>query len=198
MTHSRIRSSHVFGAAVLSVAAFSGLACARQPAAGAAPFSPVAAAPASTGALPVAVNCGPGQQALIRPGVVNGQAISQVDCVAVAPTAAMAMAPAAAPAPMPAGYPVAYQQPVVSDMETMRPVYRQDARPAAYRTAQYEPERRVARSGRDWKKSALIIGSSAGIGAGVGAAVGGKKGALIGAAVGGGGATIWDQVTRRK
>ena len=48
------------------------------------------------------------------------------------------------------------------------------------------------------KKSAIIIGSSAGVGAGVGAAVGGKKGALIGAVVGGGGATLWDQITRRK
>ena len=48
------------------------------------------------------------------------------------------------------------------------------------------------------KKSAIIIGSSAGVGAGVGAAVGGKKGALIGAAIGGGSAAIWDQVTRRK
>ena len=33
---------------------------------------------------------------------------------------------------------------------------------------------------------------------GVGAAVGGKKGALIGAVLGGGGATLWDQVTRRR
>jgi len=48
------------------------------------------------------------------------------------------------------------------------------------------------------KKSAIIIGSSAGVGAGVGAAVGGKKGALIGAVIGGGGATLWDQVTRRR
>ena len=47
------------------------------------------------------------------------------------------------------------------------------------------------------KKSAVIIGSSAGVGAGVGAAMGGKKGALIGAAIGGGGAAIWDQVTRK-
>ena len=51
---------------------------------------------------------------------------------------------------------------------------------------------------RSVAKSAIIIGSSAGAGAGVGAAVGGKKGALIGAAIGGGGAAIWDQVTRRK
>jgi hypothetical protein len=48
------------------------------------------------------------------------------------------------------------------------------------------------------KKSAIIIGSSAGAGAGVGAVVGGKKGALIGAAIGGGGATVWDQITRRR
>jgi hypothetical protein len=47
------------------------------------------------------------------------------------------------------------------------------------------------------KKSAVIIGSSAGVGAGVGAAVGGKKGALVGAVIGGGGAALWDQITRR-
>ena len=55
---------------------------------------------------------------------------------------------------------------------------------------------RCGRRGRV-KKSAIIIGSSAGAGAGVGAAIGGKKGALIGAAIGGGGATLWDQLTRR-
>ena len=47
------------------------------------------------------------------------------------------------------------------------------------------------------KASAIIIGSSAGAGGGVGAAIGGKKGALIGAAIGGGGAALWDQITRR-
>ena len=56
-----------------------------------------------------------------------------------------------------------------------------------------EPVRRT----RTVKKSAIIIGSSAGAGAGVGAAIGGKKGALIGAAIGGGGAALWDQLTRR-
>jgi hypothetical protein len=50
---------------------------------------------------------------------------------------------------------------------------------------------------RSVKKSAIIIGSSAGAGAGVGAAVGGKKGALIGALIGGGGAALWDQIARR-
>jgi hypothetical protein len=59
-------------------------------------------------------------------------------------------------------------------------------------------DERPVKSTRSAKKSAVIIGSSAGAGAGVGAAVGGKKGALIGAAIGGGGAAIWDQITRRK
>jgi hypothetical protein len=50
-----------------------------------------------------------------------------------------------------------------------------------------EPER-----GRDWKKTAMIIGGTTAAGAGVGAIFGGKKGALIGAAIGGGAATIYE------
>ena len=50
--------------------------------------------------------------------------------------------------------------------------------------------------GRDWKKTAMIIGGSSATGAGVGAIMGGKKGALIGAAIGGGASTIWE-TTRR-
>ncbi len=68
----------------------------------------------------------------------------------------------------------------------------------SYRTPGDYAERPAVTRGRDWQKSAVIIGSSAGIGAGVGAAAGGKKGALIGAAIGGGSAAIWDQVTRRR
>ena len=61
------------------------------------------------------------------------------------------------------------------------------------------PERVVVRQPkRSVKKSAVIIGSSAGVGAGLGAAFGGKKGAGIGALLGGGGAAIWDQITRRQ
>jgi uncharacterized membrane protein len=76
------------------------------------------------------------------------------------------------------------------------PVSTQTVRPV--RTNQVVYDERPVRKTRSVAKSAIIIGSSAGIGAGVGAAAGGKKGALIGAAIGGGGATIWDQVTRRK
>jgi hypothetical protein len=162
----------------------------------------------------VMVNCGPGQQAMIRPVLMNGQAVSQVECVAAAPVAppqqvAYAqppLVPASPYAPQAAYQPVAYQpapvatQPVYTTYEPAPAprVVREtsNARKASYRTSGDYVEYR--KPGRDWKKSALIIGSSAGIGAGVGAATGGKKGALIGAAIGGGGATIWDQVTRRK
>jgi hypothetical protein len=187
--------------ALLGIAAVAATACARQPVAQGTPFAAPVAAATNTNAVPVAVNCGPGQQALIRPSLVNGQPISQVDCVATgATTTAYPVVPAGF-APTSVAY--APVQPVAAagDVETVRiverPVYRQAARPASYRTAEYAPERRSIRRDRSWQKSAVIIGSSAGIAAGIGGAAGGKKGALIGAALGGGGAAIWDQITRR-
>ena len=48
------------------------------------------------------------------------------------------------------------------------------------------------RSGRDWKKTAMVIGGTTAAGAGVGAIFGGKKGALIGAAIGGGAGTLYE------
>jgi hypothetical protein len=47
-------------------------------------------------------------------------------------------------------------------------------------------------SGRDWKKTAMVIGGSSAAGAGLGAIFGGKKGALIGAAIGGGAGTVYE------
>ena len=148
---------------------------------------------------PVMVNCEPQQRAVVRPAVVNGVAMSQVDCVAAAPLAA-------APVAQPVAYtqPVAYRapapqyvRPVSNDLGDAQivPVSTRTVRPVRTNQVVYDerpaPKRSVA-------KSAIIIGSSAGAGAGVGAAIGGKKGALIGAAIGGGGAAVWDQVTRRK
>jgi hypothetical protein len=46
--------------------------------------------------------------------------------------------------------------------------------------------------GRDWKKTALVIGGSTAAASGIGAIFGGKKGALIGAAIGGGASTIYE------
>lgn len=156
---------------------------------------------------PVVVSCEPHQRTLVRPGVVNGAAVSQVECVAADPSRAYATQAAFTQEPVaqPVGMPVEYGAPV----RPRQVVYEEDVQPArVIRTSQparvvrpartsqvvYEPVKKT----RSVKKSAIIIGSSAGVGAGVGAAVGGKKGALIGAVVGGGGAAVWDQVTRRK
>jgi hypothetical protein len=59
--------------------------------------------------------------------------------------------------------------------------------PARRTTARVEKSR-----GRDWQKTALVIGGSSAAGAGLGAIFGGKKGALIGAALGGGAATLFE------
>jgi hypothetical protein len=172
------------------------------------------------GNAPVLVSCQSGQRAFVRQTLVNGQVVPQVECVSDA-----GIAPAVAPAygtpqtygaaqttmtygPQPVSYQPAgpYSQPVVYAPQpaiAQPAVYSAPApRPVVERRVVYErrpvyDNREVRSSGRSWKKSAIIIGSSAGVGAGVGAAVGGKKGALIGAAIGGGGAAIWDQATRR-
>jgi len=49
---------------------------------------------------------------------------------------------------------------------------------------------------RDWAKTAMIIGGSAGAGAGIGGIAKGKQGALIGAAIGGGTAAIIEAIRR--
>ena len=164
---------------------------------------------ANQAGVPVVVSCEPHQRTLVRPVVVNGATVSQVECVAGAQVVPTALA---APAPlqgMPEQAPLV-RQPVYRTARAPQPVYEdlEDARvvPVAYpqerarptQTRQVVYEREPVKKDRSVKKSAVIIGSSAGVGAGVGAAVGGKKGALIGAAIGGGGAAIWDQITRRK
>ena len=157
--------------------------------------APLAQQPVAQNGAPVVVNCEPQQRAVVRPAVVEGVAMSQVDCVAAAPMAQ----------PVSYAQPVAYRpasarpvQPVYSEIGDAQivPVSAREVRPV--RTNQVVYDERPVRKTRSVTKSAIIIGSSAGAGAGVGAAVGGKKGALIGAAIGGGGAAIWDQVTRRK
>jgi hypothetical protein len=158
---------------------------------------------------PVVVSCEPHQRTLVRQAIVNGAAVSQVQCVAAdgqqALTAAQAQYAQPAAYAQPAyAQPVAYgrapvvERPVYSDVSDAR-IVRTSAPARVVRpvqTRQVVIEEPVKKT-RSVKKSAVIIGSSAGVGAGVGAAVGGKKGALIGAAIGGGGAAVWDQITRR-
>jgi hypothetical protein len=166
-------------------------------------------------AAPMAVSCEPNQRAVVRQVAVNGALQAQVQCETVNGLVAAgtmgaygAVAPVAyqSGAALPVGYgvagaqPVSYVQPaVLPDTQIVRapaPIVTRQAAPQ--RVAYQRAPERVVKQGRSVKKSAIIIGSSAGVGAGVGAAVGGKKGAGIGALIGGGGAAIWDQITRRK
>jgi hypothetical protein len=163
-----------------------------------------AAAPANVSqpGTPIVVGCEPNQRTLVRPSVLNGVAVSQIECVSVGEIAA------STPIAQQSGFvPVSYRPAAVAtrsadlgDTRIIPASYPATAaRPVPARQVVYDdrPVRDV-KPQRSVKKSAIIIGSSAGVGAGVGAAVGGKKGALIGAVIGGGGATLWDQVTRRR
>ena len=75
-------------------------------------------AASQTGA-PVLVSCEPHQRALVRPVVVNGAAVSQVECVAAGQPAAYAANQLAAPVP------VSYGAPAYAPAAAPRPVYGQ-------------------------------------------------------------------------
>jgi hypothetical protein len=202
------RFGRVIGAPIGIAALAATVGCGVQPAGNSVSAQPLAGQPAVASAAqpagsPVVVSCEPHQRTLVRPVVVNGAQLSQVECITngdlpvaqpvqyVAPVTYRAARPAAVPVG-PVVYDEAGDARVVS---TARPV--STARAIPTRQVVYRDEVPV-RPKRSVAKSAVIIGSSAGAGAGVGALIGGKKGALIGAAVGGGGATLWDQVTRRQ
>lgn len=161
--------------------------------------------PTGIAGTPVVVGCEPNQRTLVRPSVVNGVAVSQVECVS---TTDLAMSAQNMIAPQATALPVNYQ-PAGStlvarnaDLGDTRIIPASSpttvARPVRTRQVVYDDPVRETKPRRSVTKSAVIIGSSAGVGAGVGAAVGGKKGALVGALIGGGGATLWDQITRRQ
>jgi hypothetical protein len=160
---------------------------------------------ASAVGVPVVVSCEPHQRPLVRSVLMNGATVSQVECITsdalaapALPLTAQTLAPVAAvPRHVRASSAPVYADQDLGDARVVSaPRPATEARPVRARQVVYEDERPV-RQTRSVKKSAIIIGSSAGVGAGVGAAVGGKKGALIGAAIGGGGAAVWDQITRR-
>jgi hypothetical protein len=176
-----------------------------------------AAGVGATSGVPMSVSCEPSQRAIVRQVFINGTATSQVECQSVLAPVGMtgnfagsspvyaanqaAYQPVAYQPGVAAAVPVSYTEPAPYEptriVRTAAPVTREAApqrvvyQPAQERVITRQPKRSV-------QKSAIIIGSSAGVGAGIGAAVGGKKGAGIGALLGGGGAAVWDQVTRRK
>src|SRR5262245_1051698 len=135
------------------------------------------------------VQCEPHQEAVLQRSFLAGREVAQVTC---APRAAV---PAYA---TPVAYyaPPAYRQPDIVE----RPVVRtQSAQPRAQRVTyqRAEIQRAETEPTRSWKKTALVIGGSTGVGAGVGALAGGKKGALIGAAIGGGSSAIYEAIKRK-
>jgi hypothetical protein len=158
------------------------------------PTSPYAMTVANTSgvnaaAQPTLVQCEPHQEATLQRSLVAGREVAQVTCVnrVAMPQAVYAPAPAYY---APAGY--ASQPDIVE-----RPVVRtQTVRPRAQRVV-YTQAREEVKPKRSWKKTALVIGGSAGAGAGIGALAGGKKGALIGAAIGGGSGAIYEAIKRK-
>ncbi|HEX6209395.1 MAG TPA: hypothetical protein VF136_01380 [Methylomirabilota bacterium] len=128
--------------------------------------------------LPVAVRCAPGQRVVIRQIVADGERTTAAECTGAAErAAARAMDLAEMPSPVAQAVPASYT-------------------PVSQAPAPRVVSERAAKPKRSWKKTALVIGGSAGAGAGVGALAGGKKGALIGAAIGGGAASIYEAVKR--
>jgi hypothetical protein len=169
----------------------------------------LASAPAMTeeAPAPLSVRCEPGQRAVVRQVPSAHGVVTEAACITDAANGWMPP-----PAPAPASHGPAYAQPYVppapapapraiaADYRVEEPqpaparvVYRDAPARTVYTEA---PTRRVEPERRSWKKSAMIIGGSAGAGAGVGAIAGGKKGALIGAAIGGGGATVYEVAKR--
>jgi hypothetical protein len=132
-------------------------------------------------AAPLSVRCEPGQRAVLR----------QVSTLTGPSTEAACVTDAAYAEPGTFGPGVVSMQPLVVPTS-----YTVPERAAPARVVYRETPRRAVESKRSWKKTALVIGGSAGAGAGVGAIAGGKKGALIGAAIGGGAASLYEAVKR--
>ena len=171
--------------------------CSTQPGAG---FSGVATTAAP---MPMSVTCEPNQRAVVRQVAVNGGLQAQVQCESafapVGTTGSYGVSAPAVYAQAPSAQPAVYTVPLENTrLVRTAPVTRTVAAP---QPVTYQPTRErvvVRQPARSVKKSAIIIGSATGVGAGIGAAVGGKKGAGIGALLGGGGAAVWDQITRRR
>ena len=96
---------------------------------------------------------------------------------------------ASAPARPAMAYPVNEVRAIPASETYPVPETRRITTPRATRTSSSRVERAP---GRDWTKTAMVIGGTTAAGAGLGAIFGGKKGALIGAAIGGGASTIYE------
>ena len=128
------------------------------------------------------VSCEPSQQVVVRHTVVNNELQVATQCVGQS-----GLVPARY---QDDGFVAARPATLTRTVAAPAPVRRVASRSVPVQEQDVEPK-------RSWKKTALVIGGSAGAGAGVGAIAGGKKGALIGAAIGGGAASIYEAIKRR-
>ena len=134
--------------------------------------------PRTAAFAPAEWQAAPGYQFAASPGVVQGYMPSgQAGPVVQAPNGAYYQLVPVTSATQPAAYATRVSQPQYLVQDAPRPVQRTVVRREA---------------GRNWKKTALLVGGSTATGAGVGAIFGGKKGALIGAAIGGGASTLYE------
>jgi hypothetical protein len=146
---------------------------------------------------PVLVDCADGQRALVKHVDVAGQSVAQVQCVgqSLMSNTFDEMSMAGPSYNTARAYPASISRPATySAPAPVRTRTAASREPVTYRTASSEP----VKTGRTWKKSALIIGGSAAGGAGLGAIVGGKGGAVKGAVIGGIAGTVYDIATRNK
>lgn len=126
----------------------------------------------------VAMNCAPGQQAVVRQSVVNRALEVNIHCVTARESIGYMDQfgqPYGQPYAQPYPQRTAYVAPITQPRASYAPVRQEVARPIVRK--------------RSWQKTALVIGGSAGAGAGIGALIGGKKGAAIGGAAGAAGGT---------
>jgi hypothetical protein len=120
------------------------------------------------------LRCEPGQRAVIR----HLAGVAEAQC-----TDALPSDDRYGPTRIPVTYRASYRRLRHTD----------DRDSTAYRTRPIRAERS---SGRDWGKTALVIGGTTAAGAALGAIFGGQKGALIGAAIGGGASSIYEAQKR--
>lgn len=146
-------------------------------------------APQAVQAGSTLVDCGPGQRILLQ----QARGVTQVQCV---PGATMMGAP------LSAGNGSDFLQPISLRASVPQVTYDApvQARPVFYESQPYPraTTRRVATRGREWKKSAAIIGGSTAAGAGVGALLNGGSGAKKGAVIGLVGGVVYDIATRNR
>lgn len=171
-----------------------GSGTALPPAGAGAETAAVLSATGTSGAAAFAVECEPGQRAVVR--TTPGGAPS-VACVSearpVADATGASYAPLAARAPDVVRVAGRDDRPYARPAVLTEPV--EVYRPRARRVSD---DTREAAAPRTVKKSVAIIAGSTAAGAVVGGLVKGGKGAVVGGLLGGGAATVWDQVTRRQ